>query len=284
MPEDVVGASISVNLEGIEGNVSGDSGSKEILTKILDELKRMNTESSRREKETKSGLFDALLNKSKIGGAITAGANVIAGAGLAQNALGDLSQSFAAITDVETGERKIAEINEITGNIVDILTEKEAKDRDILDENGNIRRELRVQKLSQEEMNDSLDSQKDNVIITKNVLDDILLEIEKQKLADKRITAAKEEYAKQMEELAGMTPTETSGDYFGGDTTNLPTYKPPRPTTLTSSQMPMSGDFFGGDTSGINRAELVKDAFDLAKKTFNIRDIFPEGLFLYNMR
>jgi len=152
MGNDVTAASVTVNVNRNSGSVSTkkDSGYLKSMSGSLKSLKNLSAKGG---KLSMAGLgsASAILATGKLALAAAAVAapfiaaqqsidnNGRAGGHSYTNEYGVETKTTGYFQDsIVDGERKILEVNERTGEVVDILTEREATERKILDENGQI--------------------------------------------------------------------------------------------------------------------------------------------------
>jgi len=147
-------AEVTINTSRVTGNVkkSGGNNSKElkVLTSILKSMKQSTAIAVKSSKLSLSGLAGAAGIAGGIGSVLTGIGVAIAGAvvgtqaaineagrtgGTTFNGVSSTGYFQKAVID---GEDKVIEVNERTGEIVNILTMREARERGILDANDEV--------------------------------------------------------------------------------------------------------------------------------------------------
>lgn len=212
-PNDIASASVSINVQGLSGEIAGSNNDKTVvlLEKILAELKSNKQESAKGTKELKgvlsAGNFSkSLSNALKMTGLVgmAAGAvstGIAAGAGItAATNYNVPNQGYGYDKVMYEGEEKVAKINEKTGEIMLLLDQRQATELGILDDNGAIKANLRVQSDKYSSMTRGLE-RKEGVLQTQDA--DILLissELQKQVLVERKITKTNEEILKKKQE------------------------------------------------------------------------------------
>lgn len=157
MADDNFTVDVSFNTDGISGGTSntGNSETNKILKDILKTLQKQTSETSQTNKLGMSGLIKSGASAS-IAALISALTMLAApsaskwgedtGAKLfSPDVYGSGNIGYDSFRDQKTGERLIAEIDEKRGTVITVLTEQEAREQNILDKQGDIVRNAKVQ-------------------------------------------------------------------------------------------------------------------------------------------
>lgn len=170
MADNIVTAGLNINVKRNGGSVNMQSDeSINVLRSILEELRKGNRTQyvAGRKVESGFGVSDMVAGVSGggilsrliaalgtaggtaagvgVGGTIAAGAGLLGGFGLGDTISGGLSSTSYASVLTQSGEKGVAQIDKKTGEIVDILTQQEAEQMGILDEQGNVKDNWRDQ-------------------------------------------------------------------------------------------------------------------------------------------
>jgi hypothetical protein len=201
MAENIVTAGVNVNIAGrTSGSPSKSNNSDSLLKSILGEMKLNNRILDVAQKKALSGfggagssLISAITNPiiAAIGGFV----GLTAVAGSVEKPEGSFSYFTKALVD---GEEKVLKMDQLTGQVVDVLTFREAIERGVMDETGKIKSKYQQTTNSIEKNISSLSKQRDYLILSEGYLDDIASEQLKQKLYDEDITRSKKIIAEKL--------------------------------------------------------------------------------------
>lgn len=225
MAEDIITASVDINMGGISGDVTNNSSSdvKNSLGTIISLLKDIRDTSSgtlkEREKESKLSM-SGLKSLGTIGKTIA----TILGVGPAAQAGMDAAVQFgmglagpgeygAEIGYDEEGNRNVYIINQKTGEIAQIWTEKEAIERGILTKSGQMRKNFESQVKLQDLTSNNLEEIGKNVILTNDDLMDLADETLKQSLIAKSNREEQEEERRLRIEINKMLAAQLQERY-----------------------------------------------------------------------
>jgi hypothetical protein len=186
---------MAINIKGISGKISSDDDTK-ILKEMSDTLKSINDESKKQANLNLAGLLGAPL----LGGQAPGTGDEEGGGGL----VGELGGGKKAYEEViYEGENMIAEINASTGQINNLLTKDEAKQKGILDEKGEIKDELRDQKGVFNKITKELEKENGVVKLNKEQLLDLSTSYYKSVLATNDLNAATEKATNYILDMIG---------------------------------------------------------------------------------
>jgi len=198
MAEDIATASVSINMNGIGGDIAGKSGtgvsdSLKTIIELLKDIKETNTaQTTLKDKESKMGL-SGLSGAGGILGTIGAIVGTIMSVGPLAGAAANTAVQYgmgmvgpgeygAEIGYDEEGARNVYIINQKTGEIVKIWTEKEAIERGILTASGQMNVNYASQVKLQDITTDTMEEVGKHVILTNAALIGIADESLKQNL------------------------------------------------------------------------------------------------------
>jgi hypothetical protein len=149
--DEIAGATVTINTGRIEGDIGGkeSGGSNQVLQKILETLKAGNAEFMKKVKKEESGLLSSVAGGGALSGLLKGGPLGLGALGVA---LGPLIKQFdknltgTGYLEQQGGDgsRNFVQIENRTGEIVDILTEQEAENAFILDEQGEIKKQYQL--------------------------------------------------------------------------------------------------------------------------------------------
>lgn len=211
MPEgnEIITAGITINLEGTSGQVVGQSRETENLLKsILEEMRAMNTNQMTESRKKESGFFgDAaggLGLKSMLSTAGGALIGLLGGGFMAANneafTAGGPQQFPFTFEKAITPEGKdvVIKVDKKTGEILEILTEREAKEKGILDETGKMTKKFGKMNREAQNIYDTLAKSRDKYLLTDEFMNVMNVEQAKQVQIDKEITRLKQKIAENL--------------------------------------------------------------------------------------
>jgi len=223
-----VGASITVNASRGDGQVSGTTSSEEskILKQILAELQKSNKQRMVTQRKQESGLIGGGTLTGAAGAAFKkalaaalfgpAGVAAVAIGGLfAGGSSGDIGEDgrtrFAKVRTPE-GIDKVARIDRLTGDILELISMEDALREGIVDKAGNIERN-EANKLSTNQKILSTLEQIDGIyILTEEAVANVQHLVREEEELQKRINAAKKAIAENLERKAGRRQQSVSED------------------------------------------------------------------------
>jgi hypothetical protein len=219
MANDIVTAGVNINVSGgISGRTSGSvksggrNNTEKILKSLLSEFKSGNRMADQIAKKALSGFGGAASGGSFMTGltaAISGFVALTAAAGAAEKPEGQFSMFQKALSP--DGQEKVLEFDQLTGEVVDIITMREAEKRGILTKTGEIRAKYAVTSKAIENNIGTLESQRDFLLISDAKLESISNEQVKQEFFDLQITKFKKQIAANLAKKAKMNFMSSDG-------------------------------------------------------------------------